>query len=44
MGALSVQDAARLLFDVADLDDIRRQVRARRLATRPAGADEAAQV
>ncbi len=44
MGALSVQDAARLLLDVADLGDIRRQVRARPRATWLAGADEAAQV
>ena len=44
MGALSIEEAALLLFDMADLGDIRRQVRARRLATRPAGADEAAQV
>ncbi len=44
MGALSVEDAARLLLDVADLGDIKRQVRARGPATQPAGADEAARV
>src|SRR6266540_642815 len=44
MDVLSVEDAARLLLDVADLGDIRRRVRARGLATGPAGADEAAHV
>ena len=44
MGALSVQDAARLLLDVADLNAIRPQVPDRGLVTRPAAADEAAQV
>jgi hypothetical protein len=44
MGALSIEEAARMLFDMADLGDIRRQVRAQGRATRPTAADEATQL